>query len=151
MVTIVGTILLTGFFGTAAWLLYIKDLLKKPSAKDSRVYFTIILAIGLAVRVIAAVSFKGHTTDMGCFIGWSDRIFKDGISQFYLSDSFHDYPPGYVYVMYVLGAIKNTFNLRNEALWLLIKLPSIICDLFIGVMVYKAAIKRVGGMCAAAL
>ena len=151
MVTIVGTILLTGFFGTAAWLLYIKDLLKKPSAKDSRVYFTIILAIGLAVRVIAAVSFKGHTTDMGCFIGWSDKIFKDGISQFYLSDSFHDYPPGYVYVMYVLGAIKNTFNLRNEALWLLIKLPSIICDLFIGVMVYKAATKRVGGMCAAAL
>lgn len=152
MATIIGIILLTGFFAVAAWVLHIEDLIKKPIGKtNSRVYIAVILAVGLAVRVIAAVSYRGHTTDMNCFIGWSDNIFKNGISQFYLSDGFHDYPPGYVYVMWVLGAIKNLVGLQGAGLWLLVKMPSIICDLLIGWLAYKAANKRYSDRASAAL
>ena len=58
--------------------------------------------------------------------------------QFYLSDGFHDYPPGYVYIMWVLGGLKSLFGLREGALWwAVLKLPSIIADLGMGYLAYK--------------
>lgn len=144
MTTIIGVMVLAAFFGGAFWQLAIAKDLDKPlkKADKKRTYICILLLVGFLVRVIAAISYKGHDTDMNCFIGWSDKIFKDGLSQFYLSDGFHDYPPGYVYVMYILGAIKNIFSLENEGLWLLIKMPSIIADLVMGYFGYSLLSKQ---------
>lgn len=143
MGTIIGVMFIAAFFGTALWKLNICEALKKPcGGKNGSKYITALIIIGFAVRIIAAVSYRGHATDMNCFIGWSDDVFKNGISQFYISDGFHDYPPGYVYVMYILGAIKNLFNLQGEKLWLLIKMPAIICDMIICYMVYRESAKR---------
>ena len=144
MYTIIAVMVLTAFFGGALWRLGIEDGIKKPLKKGDgkRIYIVIVLLVGLIARVIAAMSYYGHKTDMGCFISWSDRIFNNGLSQFYISDGFHDYPPGYVYVMYVLGAIKNIFNIENESLWLLIKMPAIIADLLMGGLVYNTLSKR---------
>lgn len=144
MSSIIGVIVLFLFFGGAVWQLCVKEMVDKPvkTVNDNKhTWFAAVLLIGLAVRIIAATSYRGHETDMGCFIGWSDTIFKNGLSKFYISEGFHDYPPGYVYVMYVLGAIKNIFKLDGKALWLVIKMPSILADLAIGAVCYTAAKK----------
>lgn len=143
MTGIISAMLLTAVFGGAIWGLYLKDEVKSKSlGRRNDVYFIWVMVIGLAVHIIAAACYYGHKTDMGCFIGWSDKLFKNGLSQFYISEGFHDYPPGYVYVMYVLGAIKNLFGLDGIALQILIKLPAMLTDMVIGCLVYNFASKR---------
>ena len=143
MTAITGIMLMYAVFGSAVWMLSVKESLNKPIKKgDTNIYITVALVLGAVIRIFAATTYRGHNTDMSCFIGWSDTIFKNGLSQFYISEGFHDYPPGYVYVMYLLGAVKNIFMLDGGALWLWIKTPSIIADLLAGYFVYSVAEKR---------
>ena len=147
MNTILFIILLSAIFGGAVWALYLKEALAKPGsahsiANKNVVYIIAVIAIGFIVRIICAVSYEGHPTDMSCFSGWSTRIFNGGLGKFYLDDGFHDYPPGYVYIMYVLGAVKTWLNLHDGGLWLWLKLPSIIADMVMGWLTYKLASRK---------
>lgn len=137
MTAIIGIIVLTAMFGGVAWSSIEKNTFKTvKNEKNTHSYIWVVLLLGLIVRIIAAASYRGHETDMNCFSGWSDMIFNNGLSQFYLSEGFHDYPPGYVYVMYVLGALKSIFKLDGAAWWVVLKLPSIIADLGMGYLAY---------------
>ena len=54
---------------------------------ETGILFMVIMAVALIVRYIAAAKYFGNETDMNCFIAWGDMIFKDGIGNFYSSDS----------------------------------------------------------------
>lgn len=97
----------------------------------------LLFAAGFVLRIIFAALFKGHQTDVNDFIAWSDMLFKDGIPAFYASDSFTDYPPGYMYVLWILGFFKNAFGLSGAAELILIKLPAICADMLTGLLLYK--------------
>ena len=82
--------------------------------KDSKKSWTnllLVLAAALLVKLIFAAAYEGHGTDMTCFSAWSDMIFKDGFWNFYHSDSFTDYPPGYMAMLWGIGALRSIFNL----------------------------------------
>lgn len=79
-------------------------------AKTGFMIFIFLFAVALLIRLIAAAIYKGNETDMNCFLLWSQSVFTDGLKKFYLSDSFHDYPPGYMYILYVVGAIRALFS-----------------------------------------
>ncbi len=96
-----------------------------------------LLGAGLIVRMICASMYPGHETDINCFISWSDMIYKNGLANFYTSDAFTDYPPGYMYILYVLGFIKDIFNIQGSGLYLLIKMPAILCDCALTYIIYK--------------
>ncbi len=145
MTSIVSIVVLAAVFGGAVWQLYLKENtsgLKRT--ENNAMYIIAVMIAGIVANVIGAVCYYGHETDMSCFIGWSDQLFNDGLRQFYLSEGFHDYPPGYVYVMYLLGAVKNLLDLQGTGLQLFIKLPAIIANMVTGYMVYKIASKKFG-------
>ena len=85
---------------------------KEENSQDKSylVLLWIIFGAAFVARIIAAAVYKGNDTDMNCFLIWSQNVFDEGISKFYLSDSFHDYPPGYMYILYVVGAIRALFS-----------------------------------------
>lgn len=118
----------------------------KDNSEQKINYFSIFAVIGIAfiIRLILSVSYKGYETDMNCFIGWSDMAFKNGFAKFYTSNAFTDYPPGYIYVLYMLGAIRNIFHIADfSALGiLLIKLPAVICDLITGFLIFQVASRK---------
>ena len=113
----------------------------KKSGKDMTPLF-ILLAAGLVVRIICACIYKGHNTDMACFTGWARIVFENGMGNFYSSAGFTDYPPGYMYILYVIGAIRQLFSLDGTGYYLLIKLPAIIADIVSGYLIYKIASKK---------
>ena len=51
-----------------------------------------------------------HESDMACFTGWASLAYSGGLKNFYTSGFFTDYPPVYIYVLYVLGRIKSAFE-----------------------------------------
>lgn len=144
MFGIIFTILAVLAASYALWSYYLVPAIGKSTRKYSNTaYFIMAAAAALILRLILAGMYRGHSSDMSCFIGWSGAIFQNGISQFYKLDMFHDYPPGYMYVLYVIGAITKLFKLQDGAvLYAIIKLPAIICDLLASVIVFKVARKK---------
>lgn len=103
----------------------------------------IIFAVAFLVRCGCAFFFKGFASDTACFAGWADLAYENGLSNFYSSGVFADYPPGFIYVLWLIGAIFSVFKVPylSGSCLLLLKLPAILCDIAAGFLVYKAAKK----------
>ena len=61
-----------------------------------------ILALGLVFRVIIAQlnPGAGFRVDLGFFQAWAANLAAEGLHGFYERPFFHDYTPGYLYVLY---------------------------------------------------
>ena len=84
------------------------------------------------LQITLGMLYYGHGTDMNCFSAWSDMVYTGGFYNFYRSEAFTDYPPGYMYVLYVLGFLRSIFG--NSSL--ILKLPAICCNIVLGITAY---------------
>lgn len=88
---------------------------------------------GLVVRLVLARG-GGFPFDMGTFAAWADRLATGGLHAFYPKDEaglasyFVDYPPGYMYVLFVVGKISRALTGAAPSTFLL-KVPAILTDL----------------------
>lgn len=108
----------------------------------------LLLAAAFMARVISSVFYLGYRPDISCFSSWADMVYEHGFSAFYTLDAFTDYPPGYMYILYVIGFIKSIFHMDSlgTATVLLLKMPAILCDLAAGYLIYVLARKHTGTM-----
>ncbi len=117
-----------------------KTLLSKSSdqTKQLNILFTISFFLALFLRLWLGATSKGFETDISCFLAWSNRVYNLGFSEFYAPDIFTDYPPGYIYLLYPIGAVLHRFGLDgfSAAGLLLLKLPSLLCDMAAGLLIY---------------
>ena len=117
-----------------------------------------LLIIGLAaamiVRLVVAVMVRGYYTDLNCFSAWSERIYANGIGNFYAPDYFCDYPPGYMLLLWPVAMLRSLFGMGVQSTdhILLLKMLPMLCDLAGAWLVWKFARKmRVKPQLAAAL
>lgn len=134
------------FFIVAILLILLtkKNILRIKPGRE-KVYLIVSLLIGLVVRLIAAPIIEGFSVDIGCFRGWSMAASNvNGISTFYTSGMFCDYPPFYILVLSLVGHISNFLNFTSmlPTHLIMIKLPSIIADIVTAFIFYKLASKR---------
>ncbi len=104
----------------------------------------LLFAAALLLRLAAAGSFTGFGSDTACFAAWADRIFQVGPGAFYSPDVFTDYPPGYIYMLYPIGALRSLLGIGygSPAHLVLLKLPAILCDLGCGGLLWREAKER---------
>lgn len=104
----------------------------------------VLFAAAALLRLWAAGHFTGFGSDTACFAGWADRIFQVGPGAFYSPDVFTDYPPGYLYLLYPVGALRSLLGIESfsPAHLILLKLPSILCDLGCGALLFREAGKK---------
>ena len=103
-----------------------------------------ILAGAFVLRLALSLVFYGHSTDMGCFLAWGNAMAEGGPGAFYTSGFFADYPPGYMYVLWLTGSIAKLLGLSygGSGHVLLTKMPAILCDLAAAYVVFRMADKR---------
>ena len=68
----------------------------------------LLIVVGVLLRLLIAgpyLPFSGLRNDVGDFAIWADRMAAGGPGQFYQPGYPADYPPGYMYVRWGLGAI----------------------------------------------
>lgn len=106
--------------------------------------WTALVVMG-AVRLGLAASVEGYACDVHTFQAWAMRAGED-LGGFYSSGFFADYPPGYMYVLAAIGKIKALLALSDDgpAFLLLIKLPAIIADLTLVLLIYRLAASKFG-------
>ena len=104
--------------------------------------------VAVAMRVIVALMFEGYATDIGCFKGWAIAAYEQGPANFYTSGMFADYPPGYMYILYVIGWLREVFAIDygSAAFTLLIKIPSFIAEVAMAIIIYRVGKKQIGKM-----
>ena len=98
----------------------------------------------LLLRLLLAYTTHGFSNDIACFAAWADRIFTLGPGQFYSAETFTDYPPGFMYVLYLVGALRSLLQIPyySDLHILLLKMPAILCDIACGFLLYREAVKR---------
>ncbi len=90
--------------------------------------------MGLLVRIIGALNVEGFSTDIACFRSWASLAAKD-LPGFYNSGQFCDYPPFYIYVLFVIGKLGELLGTGTTSQ--MVKLPSILADLVTAYFLFK--------------
>lgn len=108
----------------------------------------VILAAALVLRLALAASVRGYSVDVGCFTAWGDMAFSQGIPHMYAyaaqNDIFLDYPPGYMYILYLIGMLRQLFSLSPDSgvFLMLLKLPATLFDLGTAYLIWRIACKK---------
>ncbi|MEO7118237.1 MAG: hypothetical protein ABIZ34_04620, partial [Candidatus Limnocylindrales bacterium] len=118
---------------------------ERPSATRSALpALALLLLAGFVFRLtIAHIIFpgSGFESDIGTYKYWATLLAEVGPGQFYASADFADYPPGYLYILWICGLIAKFateagFGTDNDGT-LLIKLPSMIADIGVAYLLYR--------------
>ena len=96
--------------------------------RRARLVIAGIIVAGVIVRLLVLRS-PGFPSDVATFQAWAERLAQIGPSRFYEPGYFSDYPPGYLYVLWLFGALFD-----GEALRLVVKAASIPADIGIALM-----------------
>ena len=94
----------------------------------------ILLFVGLLLRLVLAYVLlpgSGFESDTATFTAWAAQLAKTGPGSFYATAGFADYPPGYMYVLWLVGELGTILapfahNDVNSAIAALIKIPPIL-------------------------
>jgi dolichyl-phosphate-mannose-protein mannosyltransferase len=112
----------------------------------------LLLAGALLVRVILAASTKGYGPDITTFSAWAAHA-ADGLTSFYSPGYFADYPPGYIYVLWLVGKLRLLLGLDfgTPAFMVLLKLPASLADTATVWLLYRLARRHWKGNASVAL
>lgn len=101
----------------------------------------VVLASALALRLVLALVTEGYPYDMSCFVAWGDKLAAQGPAAFYSEGYFADYPPGYLWVLGLVGAVRAALGIAYESRWtyLLLALVPSVCDCVSAALVYAVA------------
>lgn len=110
--------------------------------KGGAATLAVMLAAGVGARLFAARLYPGFEADMECFSAWARRMYEVGAGGFYSADFFSDYPPGYMYVLWLLGAVQRVLGLGRDGFYLLLKLPAIAADIITAALLVRLAEKH---------
>jgi len=104
------------------------------------VAFVALLAIVVRAILIPA---QGHVTDVATFESWMNTMIKVGPKDFYGAAGFVDYPPGYMLVLWGIGALYHATaaysDFTGDIMRIFVKLPGVVADIGIGYLTYLIA------------
>lgn len=106
----------------------------------------LLLALALVLRIVLAVQYTGYDTDNNCFYAWAVAMANAGPNAFYDSVSFCDYPPGYLYLLWPVGALLKLTGagVGSATARVLLRLVPSLCDVGAAYLLWKLARKRLG-------
>jgi len=107
---------------------------------DRRAHLAIagVITLGVGLRLLTLRS-PGFPSDVGTFEAWAEHLVQVGPGAFYAADYFSDYPPAYLYVLWLLGAVFD-----GELLRLAVKAASIPADIAIAIGAATLAWRHAG-------
>ncbi|KAB0670443.1 hypothetical protein F6V30_09865 [Oryzomonas sagensis] len=125
------TSLCCGIFLLGAWMAAGRADRHKTEAPASLGSTLTLLLTGAALlRVALAATTRGYAADIGTFSAWAAHA-ADGLTSFYSPGYFADYPPGYIYLLWLVGKLRLALGIDFDTpvFLVLLKLPAILADI----------------------
>ena len=79
--------------------------------RRANVAIAVIIIVGVALRLLVTRA-PGFPSDVGTFMAWAEKLASVGPGRFYEPGYFSDYPPGFLYVLWLLGVLFDGDVLR---------------------------------------
>jgi Gpi18-like mannosyltransferase len=114
-----------------------------------------LLLAALALRLALAYGLfpgAGFKSDIGTFVDWAQALARYGPGGFYANVGYADYPPGYMYALWVIGLVGEGLSTLfgggtiafGGTIWTkayffdaaMLKLPAIAADIVVGLVIY---------------
>ena len=111
----------------------------RTRSREAASAILVVLALGLAFRLILAYLLpgSGFEADLNAFRFWASNLAAEGPFGFYDRPFFHDYTPGYLYVLWLVGMVGGWLGGIGD----LIKIPATLADLALGWLVWSMALE----------
>lgn len=108
--------------------------------------FVTVLAVGFVLRLLLGYNINGFDADIACFKAWAYYTHEVGFSGMYSGDFFIDYPPGYLYMLYLTEFFRRLFFIPDysQVTTLLIKMVPILSDIGTAAILWVLARKKLG-------
>jgi dolichyl-phosphate-mannose--protein O-mannosyl transferase/Gpi18-like mannosyltransferase len=122
---------------------------RTPASAPARAGVTVwalpaIVLLGFFLRLIF-IGNEGFKTDVSTYVAWALVLSQHGLAGFYSNVGFADYPPGYFYILAIVGHLWQALSAghadRLAPLRVLVKLPAVLADLGVGMLLY-ALVRR---------
>lgn len=114
----------------------------KWNPKTETIVFGAAMLLFFALRILTAALIPGYDVDIGCFRSWAGHMASVGPTKFYTTVGFCDYPPGYLWALWMVGLLGKAFGGVSE---LMVKLPVILADMALCFLLYREGKKALGG------
>ncbi|MDQ7097165.1 hypothetical protein REC12_26560 [Desulfosporosinus sp. PR] len=108
-------------------------------AGNRKLLVVTLFCVGFLLRIALGIMFSGHSSDLSLFRSWATSA-ANNLAQFYSGRNSSDYPPLYIYVLYIIGK-AGSFTALNPYFTILLKLPSILADMGTALLLAKLARK----------
>ncbi len=135
----------------ASAILLLTFLNKRVALNEKTITILVAFTFASAFVMRILLGYFGETffTDMNLFKFWGSVISEVGFGRAY-NEVYIDYPPGYLYILTLLDKLRLLFGLTEDSpmYTLLFKMPSILSDMAMGVIIYKIARKKKAGTAA---
>ena len=96
----------------------------------------VILAVIAAAKILLLPFFPGFAIDVNDYQSWALRIASVGPAHTYEPGFFLDYPPGYLYGLWVAGWIARAVGASGELLRVIVESPAIVGDFVLAALVF---------------
>ena len=96
----------------------------------------LVLGVLAAVKLAVMPFFPGFGPDVGDYQAWAGQIATFGPAHTYQEGFFLDYPPGYLYALWVAGLIAHAVGASGDFYRIIIESPAIVADFALALLMY---------------
>ncbi|HXW84754.1 MAG TPA: phospholipid carrier-dependent glycosyltransferase, partial [Candidatus Binataceae bacterium] len=104
-----------------------------------------MLALGVLflVKIALVPMFPGFGPDVGSYQAWALQIANLGPSHTYQTGYFLDYPPGYLYALWLAGLLCNAMHAAGDTMRTIVEGPALVADFFLAALTFAFVRNRV--------
>lgn len=130
---LVSGLLLLALLGYSVYV-YTAPLVKNRD-RSLRWALAILFAVAMA-KLVLLPWFDGYKNDISSYESWALRMTVAGPAGIYHTGYFLDYPPGYLYALWLAGIIARAAGAGGVALRIVVEAPVLVADFVLAALVF---------------
>ncbi len=101
-----------------------------------------LLGVIAMLKLAALPFFGGYGTDVSSYESWALDMVRRGPARIYRLGYFLDYPPGYLYALWLAGLAASTVRASGTLLRVIVETPALVADFILALVTYAIVRRR---------